>query len=133
MDIATIGSQFGEMSRSLPALHLPAAADIQMVRELVHPAFTIAMLVAMQALLCGVVTDGMLDDRHDSNQELVGQGVANLIGLLFGCLPVTGAVARSIANVRADGRSPWRAWCIRGCCWPCCLLLRWSAKSHCRL
>lgn len=104
--IATIGSQFGEMSRSLPTLHLPAVADFQVVRELIHPAFTIAMLVAMQALLCGVVTDGMLDDRHDSNQELVGQGVANLIGPLFGCIPVTGAVARSIANVRAGGRTP---------------------------
>lgn len=103
--IATIGSQFGEMSRSLPALHLPAL-DFAILPDLVHPAFTIALLVAMQALLCAVVTDGMLDERHDSNQELLGQGVANLVGPFFGCIPVTGGVARSIANVRSGGRTP---------------------------
>jgi SulP family sulfate permease len=103
--IATIGSQFGEMSRSLPALHLPVL-DFAVLPELVHPAFTIALLVAMQALLCSVVTDGMLDERHDSNQELVGQGVANVVGPFFGCIPVTGGVARSIANVRSGGRTP---------------------------
>lgn len=103
--IATIGSQFGEMSRSLPPLHLPAL-DFATLPDLIHPAFTIALLVAMQALLCNVVTDGMLDERHDSNQELVGQGVANLVGPFFGCIPVTGGVARSIANVRSGGRTP---------------------------
>ena len=103
--VATIGSQFGEMSRSLPALHLPAL-DFAVLPELVHPAFTIALLVAMQALLCNVVTDGMLDERHDSNQELVGQGIANFVGPFFGCIPVTGGVARSIANVRSGGRTP---------------------------
>ena len=103
--IATIESQFGEMSRRLPALHLPAL-DFAVLPELIHPAFTIALLVAMQALLCSVVTDGMLDERHDSNQELVGQGVANLVGPFFGCIPVTGGVARSIANVRSGGRTP---------------------------
>ena len=103
--IATIGSQFGEISRSLPTLHLPHA-DWTQIRELIEPAFTIALLVAMQALLCAVVTDGLLDDRHDSNQELFAQGAANLFGPLFGCLPVTGAVARSVANVRSGGRTP---------------------------
>lgn len=103
--IATIGSQFGEISRSLPPLHVPQA-DWALVRELVQPAFTIALLVAMQALLCAVVTDGMLDERHDSNQELIGQGVANLISPLFGCIPVTGAVARTVANVRAGAHTP---------------------------
>ncbi|MFI5335781.1 MAG: SulP family inorganic anion transporter [Opitutales bacterium] len=103
--IATIGTQFGEISRSLPAFHFPSA-DLTVVRELIHPAFTIALLVAMQALLCAVVTDGMIDERHDSNQELVGQGIANLVGPLFGCIPVTGAAARSIANVRLGGRTP---------------------------
>ena len=103
--IATIGSQFGAMSAHLPTPHWPAV-DLTRLPELVHPAFTIALLVAMQALLCSVVTDGMLDERHDSNQELVGQGVANLVGPFFGCLPVTGGVARSIANVRAGGRTP---------------------------
>lgn len=104
-EIATIGSQFGEFSRQLPALHLPTAGW-STVTELIQPAFTIALLVAMQALLCAVVTDGMLDDRHDSNQELVGQGLANLVGPLFGCIPVTGAVARSVMNVRSGARTP---------------------------
>jgi SulP family sulfate permease len=99
--IATIG----EISRSLPALHVPHA-DWPLIRELVQPAFTIALLVAMQSLLCAVVTDGMLDERHDSNQELVGDGIANLIAPLFGCIPVTGAVARTVANVRAGAHTP---------------------------
>lgn len=103
--LATIGSEFGGFGSVLPAFHLPTA-NLDTLRALVQPAFTIALLVSMQALLCAVVTDGMLDDRHDSNQELVGQGVANFVGPLFGCIPVTGAVARSIANVRAGGRSP---------------------------
>lgn len=103
--IATIGSTFGAFSSALPALQLPVT-DWTTAKELIQPAFTIALLVAMQALLCAVVTDGMLDERHDSNQELVGQGVANIVGPLFGCLPVTGAVARSVANVRAGGRTP---------------------------
>jgi sulfate permease, SulP family len=103
--IATIGSQFGGIPRGLPALHLPVV-DFALLPEMIQPAFTIAMLVAMQALLCAVVTDGMLDERHDSNQELVGQGVANLVGPFFGCIPATGAVARSVANARSGARSP---------------------------
>lgn len=103
--VATIGSQFGEISRAFPPFHVPRF-DLAVLRELVQPAFTIALLVAMQALLCAVVTDGMLDERHDSNQELIGQGVANLVGPLFGCIPVTGAVARTIANVRAGAHTP---------------------------
>lgn len=99
--IATIG----EISRSLPSLHVPHA-DWPLIRELVQPAFTIALLVAMQSLLCAVVTDGMLDERHDSNQELVGDGIANLVSPLFGCIPVTGAVARTVANVRAGAHTP---------------------------
>lgn len=103
--IATIGSQFGELSRQLPALQIPTA-DWVTIKNLIQPAFTIAMLIAMQALLCAVVTDGMLDDRHDSNQELVGQGIANIIGPFFGCIPATGAVARSVVNVRSGARTP---------------------------
>lgn len=103
--IATIGSEFGAFSSTLPALQVPLT-DWATARALVQPAFTIALLVAMQALLCAVVTDGILDEKHDSNQELVGQGVANMVGPLFGCIPVTGAVARSVANVRAGGRTP---------------------------
>ncbi len=103
--IATIGSQYGEIARGLPSLHLPAV-DFGLLPEMIQPAFTIAMLAAMQALLCAVVTDGMLDERHDSNQELVGLGLANLIGPVLGCIPVTGAVARSVVNVRSGAGTP---------------------------
>lgn len=103
--IATIGSQFGAFSSQLPSLQIPLTGWSS-VKDLIEPAFTIALLIAMQALLCAVVTDGMLDDRHDSNQELVGQGVANIVGPLFGCIPATGAVARSVVNVRSGARTP---------------------------
>ncbi|MFI5357394.1 MAG: SulP family inorganic anion transporter [Opitutales bacterium] len=103
--IATVGSEFGAISRSLPVLQLPTT-DWSTVRELIHPAFTIALLVAMQALLGAAVTDGLIDERHDSNQELVGQGLANLVGPLFACLPITGGVARSVVNVRSGARTP---------------------------
>ncbi|MFA6287796.1 MAG: SulP family inorganic anion transporter [Opitutaceae bacterium] len=103
--VATIGSAYGPLAGGLPVLQLPSV-EWGTMHELIQPAFTIAMLVAMQALLAAVVTDGLLDDRHDSNQELIGQGVANMVGPLFGCLPVTGAVARSVLNVRSGARTP---------------------------
>lgn len=103
--IATIGSQFPNFSGALPAFQLPVV-ELGQIGDLVQPAFTIAMLIAMQALLCAVVTDGVLDSRHDSNQELIGQGVANMVGPLFGCIPATGAVARSVVNVRSGARTP---------------------------
>jgi SulP family sulfate permease len=103
--IATIGSEFGAFSSSLPSFQVPSA-DWGMIKQLIQPAFTIAILVAMQALLSAVVTDGLLDDRHDSNQELLGQGLANMVGPLFGCLPVTAGVARSVTNVRSGAQTP---------------------------
>lgn len=105
LGIATIGSTFGNFTCSLPPLQMPSA-DWETIRDLVQPAFTIAMLVAMQALLSALVTDGIMDERHDSNQELIGQGAANLVGPLFGCIPVTGAVARSVVNARSGARTP---------------------------
>jgi SulP family sulfate permease len=104
-ELATIGSAFGEFSRQLPSLQIPHV-DWVTLKTLVQPAFTIAMLIAMQALLCAVVTDGMLDERHDSNQELIAQGIGNMVGPLFGCIPATGAVARSVVNVRSGARTP---------------------------
>lgn len=103
--IATIGTQFPQFSGALPTLAAPALS-LGQIGDLLQPAFTIAMLVAIQALMCAVVTDGVLDERHDSNQELIGQGVANMVGPLFGCIPVTGAVARSVVNVRSGARTP---------------------------
>ena len=105
LGIATIGTQFPDFSGALPAFQLPGI-DLGQIGDLMQPAFTIAMLVAIQALMCAVVTDGVLDERHDSNQELIGQGVANMVGPLFGCIPVTGAVARSVVNVRSGARTP---------------------------
>lgn len=103
--IDTIGTQFPDFSGALPALQLPGI-DLGQIGDLMQPAFTIAMLVAIQALMCAVVTDGVLDERHDSNQELIAQGVGNMVGPLFGCIPVTGAVARSVVNVRSGARTP---------------------------
>ncbi len=115
-DIITVGSQYGAIPRALPPLALPTV-DLATLQELVRPAFTIALLVAMQALLCAVVTDGMIDHRHNSNQELVAQGVANLVGPLFGCIPATGGVARSVVNAASGGRTA-----VAGVC-HCALLL----------
>jgi SulP family sulfate permease len=103
--IATVGTQYGMLGWHFPRPGLPSV-EIASIPELLRPSFTIALLVAMQALLCAVVTDGMLDHRHDSNKELMAQGVANMTVGLFGCIPVTGAVARSVLNVSSGGRTP---------------------------
>lgn len=102
--VATVGSQYGEIHRALPTLAWPTFDNLPLA-DLLRPSFTIALLIAMQALLCAVVTDGMIDHRHNSNQELVAQGIANLIAPLFGCIPTTGAVARSVINADSGGRS----------------------------
>ncbi len=105
MDVATVGTAFGGFSGAPPTLTLPSSVGLR-PGELLQPAFTIALLVAMQALLSASVSDGMIDHRHDSNRELIGQGIANLIAPLFGCIPVTGAVARTVLNARVGGRTP---------------------------
>src|SRR5206468_12638182 len=104
-DVATIGSRFGGIPQGLPGLHLPAF-DWQNLPNLVRPATTIALLAAIESLLCCVVADGMIDDRHDSNQELMAQGLANICSPLFGGIPATGAIARTATNVKNGGRTP---------------------------
>src|SRR5690606_36903413 len=74
--------------------------------DLIAPAFTIAILAAIESLLCAVVADGMLGTRHRSNTELIAQGVANIASPLFGGIPATGAIARTATNVQAGGRTP---------------------------
>jgi SulP family sulfate permease len=103
--VATIGSAFGGLPRGLPGLSLP---DVTLARvlELAGPAFTIAMLGAIESLLSAVVADGMAGTRHDSNQELVGQGLANVVAPLFGGFAATGAIARTATNIRNGGNSP---------------------------
>lgn len=103
--VATIGSEFGGIPRGLPGLSLPDVT-LPRVLELIGPAFTIAMLGAIESLLSAVVADGMTGTRHDSNQELVGQGIANLATPLFGGFAATGAIARTATNVRNGGSSP---------------------------
>lgn len=103
--IETLGHKFGEMPRSLPAPHWPSLSFDEW-RSLLPSAMTVAVLGAIESLLCAVVADGMIDDRHDSNQELMGQGIANIAAGFFGGMPVTGVIARTATNVRNGGRSP---------------------------
>jgi sulfate permease, SulP family len=107
LDVATIGSRFGAnaIPQSLPMPHWPQF-DWFALKGLIRPAFTIAVLAAIESLLCAVVADGMIEDRHDSNTELIAQGVANIGSALFGGLPATGAIARTATNVRCGGRTP---------------------------
>src|SRR6478736_1237131 len=105
--VATIGSRFGSdaIPNHLPPLVWPEIT-LARIRDLIGPATTIALLGAIESLLSAVVADGLINDRHDSNTELVAQGVANLVCPLFCGLPVTGAIARTSANAKAGGRTP---------------------------
>ncbi|WP_245804300.1 SulP family inorganic anion transporter [Andreprevotia lacus] len=103
--VATIGSAFGGIPRGLPPLTLPEIS-LSAVITLIGPAFTIAMLGAIESLLSAVVADGMAGTRHDANQELIGQGIANLLTPLFGGFAATGAIARTATNIRNGGSSP---------------------------
>ena len=105
LPVETVGSRFGGIPSGLPAFALP---DLSWDngRHLIAPAVTIALLGAVESLLCARVADGMIDDRHDPNQELMAQGVANFITPFFGGMPATGTIARTSANVRSGGRTP---------------------------
>lgn len=105
LPVETIGSRFGAIAASLPHPTLPRITSDQ-VRILVGPAFTIALLGAVESLLSAVVADGMIGGRHRSNMELVGQGIANIVTPLFGGIPATGAIARTATNVKNGGRTP---------------------------
>ena len=103
--VATIGSMFGEIPRDLPSFQWPDITFTHIV-ELIGPAFAIAMLGAIESLLSAVVTDSMTGSRHDSNQELIGQGIANILTPLFGGFASTGAIARTATSIRNGGNSP---------------------------
>lgn len=105
LETATIGSVFGELSSSIPTPHIPSVS-FAMIRELFPSAFTIAILAGIESLLSCVVSDGMINSRHRSNMELIGQGVGNIASALFGGIPATGAIARTAANVKNGGRTP---------------------------
>jgi SulP family sulfate permease len=103
--VETIGTRFGAISAGLPDIGLPSLG-IAEITALVAPAFTIALLAAVESLLSAVVADGMIGGRHRSNVELVAQGVANLGSALVGGIPATGAIARTATNVKNGGRTP---------------------------
>lgn len=105
LPVETIGDRFGAISAGAPRLSL-SFIDLSRAPELVGPATTIAILAAIESLLCAVVTDGMLGTRHRSNTELIAQGAANIAGPVFGAIPATAAIARSATNVQAGGRTP---------------------------
>jgi len=103
--VATIGSAYGEIPSTIPQIHIP---DINMdiIMKLLKPAFIIAMLGGIESLLSAVVADGMTNSKHNSNRELVGQGIANLITPIFGGIPATGAIARTATNIKNGAVSP---------------------------
>jgi SulP family sulfate permease len=107
LPLETIGSRFGGIPRALPALSWPPM-DWAGMQQLVIPTLTLALLGAIESLLCARVADRLTPDlpRHDPNQELMAQGVANLAAPLFGGLPATGTIARTVTNIRAGGTSP---------------------------
>ncbi len=105
LPLDTIGSRFGGIPRDLPPFALPAF-DWGTAQNLVTPTISIALLCAIESLLCARVADGMIDDRHDPNQELMAQGLANFIAPFFGGIAATGTIARTVTNVRAGARSP---------------------------
>ncbi len=105
LPVETIGSRFGEIPQGLPPFHVPEVTWSH-IGDLVRPATTIALLAAIESLLSAVVADGMIDDRHDSNQELVAQGIANIACPFFGGIPATGAIARTATNIRSGAESP---------------------------
>ena len=106
LPVNTIVSKFGSIPSGWPGWHLPPVS-LDLMRDLMGPALTIAALGAIESLLSAMVADGMADTRHDSNQELIGQGIANVLTPLVGGIAATGAIARTAANIRNGARSPF--------------------------
>ena len=105
LPVATIGSAFGGIPTGLPKLSLPPFRP-DLILPLIPSALTVALLAAVESLLSAVVADSMTGDRHNSNVELIAQGIANLVSPLFGGIPATGAIARTATNVRSGARTP---------------------------
>jgi SulP family sulfate permease len=105
LPVETIGTRFGGIPSGLPAIRIPSFhADL--LRPLISPAITVAMLGAIESLMSAVVSDRMSKSQHNPNVELVGQGVANILSPLFGGLPATGAIARTATNIRSGAKTP---------------------------
>jgi SulP family sulfate permease len=105
LPVETIGSKFGGIPRGLPGFAIPVFRP-DLILPLLPSAMTVAILAAIESLLSAVVADSMSGDRHNSNVELVAQGVANMVSPMFGGIPVTGAIARTATNFRSGAKSP---------------------------
>lgn len=105
LEVETIGSRFGDLPRVLPAPELPAF-DIEKMKSLIAPAFTVGLLAAIESLLSATVADGMIGGRHRSNMELIAQGAANIGSAVFGGIPATGAIARTVTNIKSGAKTP---------------------------
>src|SRR5260370_845381 len=105
LPVETIGTRFGGIPSGLPRLMIPHFR-LDLLRPLISPAITVAMLGAIESLMSAVVSDRMSGDKHNPNVELVGQGVANILSPLFGGLPATGAIARTVTNIRSGAKTP---------------------------
>ena len=105
LPVETIGTRFGGIPSGLPHLAIPKFRS-DLIHGLLGPAFTVAMLGAIESLMSAVVSDRMSGDRHNPNVELIGQGVANIFSPMFGGLPATGAIARTASNIRSGAQSP---------------------------
>ena len=105
LHVETIGSRFGGLPPGFPRMQIPHFR-LDLLRPLVSPAITVAMLGAIESLMSAVVSDRMSGDKHNPNVELVGQGVANIFSPLFGGLPATGAIARTATNIRSGAKTP---------------------------
>jgi len=105
LPVETIGTRFGGIPSGLPHLAVPRFRT-DLIHGLLGPAFTVAMLGAIESLMSAVVSDRMSNDRHNPNVELIGQGVANIFSPMFGGLPATGAIARTATNIRSGAQSP---------------------------
>lgn len=106
LDVQTIGSRFGQLPHTLPVPALPTGIDLGSIRQLIMPAFTVAILAAIESLLSATVADGMTAGRHRSNMELIAQGLANIGSGFFGGIPATGAIARTATNIKSGARTP---------------------------
>ena len=105
LPVETIGSKFGGIPQGLPSFELPDF-DWQTAKQLYGSMLTLAVLGSIESLLCARVADTMTDDRHDPNQELMGQGIANFIVPFFGGIPATGTIARTVTNIKSGAFSP---------------------------
>jgi len=105
LPVETIGTRFGGIPSGFPKLIIPHFR-VDLLRPLISPAITVAMLGAIESLMSAVVSDRMSGDKHNPNVELIGQGVANILSPLFGGLPATGAIARTATNIRSGAKTP---------------------------